>query len=245
MATWPGLCSVPAVPAIAPGCANYWPRIPGWSTPSTGTNSPFIWQCAKDIRRSFGFCYEADADPGQSRYTYNSWDKLLDIAQERAFDEIAALLSGTMQERFGFDPAFAPVVEATKARNIARVEELLTENSALIHAADTLGNGTLHWAALTRQNDLIDVLVDRGAALEASRADGQTPLLVALNGDYWYRPRDLPKKAPKDPWPVVRHLLERGAEYALSIACAAGDEPRVDAILAPVQVRPATVLGPS
>ena len=57
-------------------------------------------------------------------------------------------------------------------------------------------------------------------------------MLVALNGDYWYRPRDLPKKAPKDPWPVVRHLPERGAEYALSIACAAGDEPRVDAILA-------------
>ena len=118
---------------------------------------------------------EADADPGQSRYTYNSWDKLLDIAQERAFDEIVALLSGTMQKRFGFEPAFALVVEATKARNLARVEELLTENPAFIHAADALGNGTLHWAALTRQNDLIDVLVDRGAALEPAAPMARPP----------------------------------------------------------------------
>lgn len=47
---------------------------------------------------------------------------------------------------------------------------------------------------MTRQNDLVDFFVARSADLEARRADGQTPLLVALNGDYWYRSRDLPEE---------------------------------------------------
>ena len=102
-----------------------------------------------------------------------------------------------------------------------------------------LGNGPLHWAALTRQNELVDFFVAQGADLEARRADGQTPLLVSLNGDYWFRTRDLPAEAPRDPWVVTRHLLACGAEYALSIACAAGDGDRVDAVLAadPAQAR--------
>ena len=131
------------------------------------------------------------------------------------------------------------LAEAIKGRDRARVEAVLTGHPGFIHAADALGNGPLHWAALTRQNDLVDLFVARGADLEARRADGQTPLLVSLNGDYWYRTRNLPPEAPQDSWTVTRHLLACGAEYALSIACAAGDEDRVDAVLAadPAQAR--------
>jgi hypothetical protein len=32
------------------------------------------------------------ADPGQSRYTYNSWDKLLLCAKERGYHEVESLL---------------------------------------------------------------------------------------------------------------------------------------------------------
>lgn len=180
----------------------------------------------------------AGADPGQSRFTYNSWDKLLRLAQERGYQEIHRLLVAAMVARFRYDPAFAPLAEAIKAGDRAQVEALLGENPALIHAADALGNGPLHWAALTRQLELIDLFADRGAALEARRADGQTPLLVARNGDYWYR-GPLPAGAPPDRWVAIRHLLGRGAEYALSIACAAGDLARVEAILRaePAQAR--------
>ena len=126
-----------------------------------------------------------------------------------------------------------------RAGDLARVEAVLAEHPDFIRAADALGNGPLHWAALTRQNDLVDFFVARGADLEARRADGQTPLLVSLNGDYWFRTRDLPAEAPQDPWVITRHLLACGAEYALSIACAAGDGDRVDAVLAadPAQAR--------
>ena len=175
---------------------------------------------------------QAGADPGQSRYTGNSWDKLLAVAEERGCSEVQALLAAAMRERFGYDPGFAALAEAIKDRCRDRVEALLAGHPGFIRAADALGNGPLHWAALTRQNDLVDLLDSRGADLEARRADGQTPLLVSLNGDYWYRTRDLPPEAPQDSWTVTRHLLECGAEYALSIACAAGDEDRVDAVLA-------------
>ena len=95
------------------------------------------------------------------------------------------------------------LAEAIKGRDRARVEAVLAENPGFIHAADALGNGPLHWAALTRQNDLVDLFVARGADLEARRADGQTPLLVSLNGDYWYRTRNLPPEAPQDSWTVT------------------------------------------
>ncbi len=182
---------------------------------------------------------QAGADPGQSRYTYNSWDKLLDICEERGYSGVKALLEAEMRERFGYDPKFIALVEAIKSRDRTRVEAVLADQSELIHASDALGNGPLHWAALTRQIDLVDFFVARGADLEARRADGQTPLLVSLNGDYWFQSSDLPADAPQDTWIVTRHLLACGAEYALSIACAAGDEERVEAVLAsdPVQAR--------
>ena len=182
---------------------------------------------------------QAGADPGQSRYTYNSWDKLLAIAEERGYEEVQALLVAAMRERFGYDPGFVALAEAIKDRDRARVEALLAEHPNFIRAADALGNGPLHWAALTRQNELVDFFLAQGADLEACRADGQTPLLVSLNGDYWFRTRDLPAEAPQDPWVVTRHLLDCGAEYVLSIACAAGDVNRVDEVLAadPAQAR--------
>ena len=140
---------------------------------------------------------QAGADPGQSRYTYNSWDKLLAISEEREYGEVQALLAAAMRERFGYDPGFAALAGAIKGRDRDRVEAVPGEHPGFIRAADALGNGPLHWAALTRQNDLVDLFAARGAGLETRRADGQTPLLVSLNGDYWYRTRDLPEEAPQ------------------------------------------------
>ncbi len=41
---------------------------------------------------------QAGADPSQSRYTYNSWDKLLAIAEERVYGEVQALLVAAVRE---------------------------------------------------------------------------------------------------------------------------------------------------
>ena len=147
-----------------------------------------------------------------------------------------------MRERFGYDPAFEELADAIKSPVTRRRVEVGAGRPGQLdtRVRCALGNGPLHWAVITRQNDLVDIFVARGAGLEARRADGQTPLLVSLNGDYWFRSRDLPSEAPQDPWIVTRHLLACGAEYALSIACAAGDEERVEAkYWYPIRSRPA------
>ena len=114
---------------------------------------------------------------------------------------------------------------------MSRIDSLLEESPDLVRAADSLGNNALHWTALTRQLDLIDCFHELGADIDARRADGRTPLQVALDGDYWYRSRDLPQDAIDDPWVVVDHLLARGAQCDLTMACARGDLERVGEIL--------------
>ena len=44
------------------------------------------------------------ADPGESVYSYNSWDKLLLCSKERGYRQIESLLLRAMQRRFGSRP---------------------------------------------------------------------------------------------------------------------------------------------
>ncbi len=170
---------------------------------------------------------EAGADPGQSRYTYNSWDKLLAVAQERRHRAVKMLLEMAMTVRFGYDARFEVLADAIRHRDAERADALLVEAPELIHAADALGNSALHWAALTRNLELIDRFQEAGADIDARRADGRTPVLVAVDGDYWYnKVRDT--EGWPDAWEVARHLLARGACLDLSVASMMGN---VDAVL--------------
>ncbi len=46
-----------------------------------------------------GFLLDQGADPGQSPFTYNSWDKLLPCARERGLGQAESLLQRADQER--------------------------------------------------------------------------------------------------------------------------------------------------
>src|SRR6185295_12487623 len=128
------------------------------------------------------------ADPGQSRATYNSWDKLLLGARERGRRRIEAMLERAMKRRFNYNPDFEALKEAIIARNAAKIGAVLRRRPELARASDALGNNALHWSVITRQLGLIDRFVDLGTPIDAARADGQSPLLLAVNGaaDYWY-----------------------------------------------------------
>jgi len=178
------------------------------------------------------FLLDSGADPGQSRYTYHSWPKLLAIAEERGHGEVHALLVDALRERFGYAPEFETLVlPAIVARDRERVALLLREHPSLIQASDALGNTALHWAVMTRQLPLIDRFLEEGANLHAHRADGKTPLLLSLTGDYWYRDRNLPPGALQRREVLAGYLLAKGAEYSLPVACALGDGERVEEIL--------------
>jgi ankyrin repeat protein len=104
----------------------------------------------------------------------------------------------------------------------------------LARASDALGNNPLHWSVMTRQLALIDRFVNLGTPMEAQRADGQTPVLLAVNGatDYWFRTtRGRSHPSLRNTSVLVGNLLAHGATYSISVAAAVGDQERVEELV--------------
>jgi ankyrin repeat protein len=174
------------------------------------------------------------ADPGQSIYTYNSWDKLLGCARERGHGRIAALIERAMRRRFRYMPEFDAMKKAIITGDARRIGALLRRQPDLAGAADALGNTVLHWSVLTRQLELVRRFIEAGARIDAQRADGQTPVLLAVNGatDYWYREtRGRSHPSLRDTSVLVGSLLALGAAYTISVAAAVGDQRRVEELI--------------
>ena len=110
---------------------------------------------------------------------------------------------------------------------------VLRRHRELASASDALGNNPLHWSVITRQLGLIERFAELGTPLDARRADGQTPVLLAVNGaaDYWYRMRSGSHPSLRNTAVIVGSLLARGARYTISVAAAVGDQERVEELL--------------
>lgn len=174
------------------------------------------------------------ADPGQSIYTYDSWDKLLRNAQERGHRRIEALLTQAMQTKFNYSQDFDALREVIIARDTGKIDTVLRHQPQLALKSDALGNNAIHWSVITRQLELIKRFVELGTPIDAARADGQTPVLLAVNGaiDYWYRAtRGRSHPLLRNTSLIVGYLLALGANYGLSVAAAAGDQERTRQIL--------------
>jgi ankyrin repeat protein len=174
------------------------------------------------------------ADPGQSIYTYNSWDKLLHCARERRYHQIESLLQRAMHKRFNYTPDFDVLKESIIARDARKSVAVLRRHPDLTRASDALGNNALHWSVITRQLSLIERFVELGTPIDAERADGQTPVLLVVNGatDYWYRAtRGRSHPSLRNTSVLVGSLLALGAKYTISVAAAVGDQERVDELL--------------
>jgi ankyrin repeat protein len=177
---------------------------------------------------------DGGANPGESVYTYDSWHKLLAAARLRGDAKIESLLTRAMQKRFGYNPEFEPLKDAIISRDKRKIAAALRRRPDLVRASDALGNNALHWAVITRQLELLPKLVELGTPLDAERADGLTPLLLAVSGasDYWYRAtRARSHPTLRNTWVLVGSLLALGADYNISAATAAGDQERVEALL--------------
>jgi ankyrin repeat protein len=174
------------------------------------------------------------ADPGQSRFTYNSWDKLLLCAHERGHRQVESLLRRAMARRFNYTPDFDALKAAIIARDSRKIDAALRRRPNLVRSSDALGNNALHWSVITRQLGLIERFAALGTPIDARRADGQTPVLLAVNGatDYWYRAtRGRSHPSLRNTSVLVGSLLARGASYTISVAAAVGDQERVEQLL--------------
>jgi ankyrin repeat protein len=84
---------------------------------------------------------------------------------------------------------------------------------------------------MTRQIDIIDDLLARGADVNARRQDGALPIHLT-NGDYHYRGwRDVPEDVVTTPDDVYRHLVARGVNVDIGMAAVKGDLERVRELL--------------
>ena len=177
---------------------------------------------------------DGGADPGQSRYTYDSWDKLLLSAREKQYSEIESLLLQTMVQRFNYRPDFDVLQTAIISRDRNSIQTVIDQHPHLVTASDALGNNPLHWCVITRQLDWIKRFAELGTPVDALRADGHSPVLLAAAGatDYWYREtRGRSHPTLRDTSVLTGCLLSLGAEYTVSVAAAIGDQERIEHLI--------------
>ncbi len=156
---------------------------------------------------------------------------LFDVARERGYAEVLALLEAKVAEKHKIVPEGESLTAMIRGRDFDQVRATLDARPDLIDAADAFGSQPLHWAVMTRQMPLIDLLLQRGADIDAMRPDGARPLDLT-NGDYWYRGwQDVPREALRRHEVLIGYLLARGADYDISTAAQLGDLERVRTML--------------
>jgi len=173
------------------------------------------------------FLLERGADPLNLAVN----DTLLDIARDRMHVKMEKLLEAKLTSLHHASSEGEAVAEAIRAHDLPKVRSLLDARPELLHAGDAKSNQPIHWAVMTRQLDMIDELLQRGADINAPRQDGAHPIQLT-NGDYNYRGwRDVPRDWPTTPAQVLAHLQSRGAYLDISTACHIGDIARVKELL--------------
>jgi ankyrin repeat protein len=170
-------------------------------------------------------------DHGANPLPFAVQDTLLDICRDRGHAELLTLLQTHLERNHNASPKGEAVASAIRERDLEKIRSLLGASPELLHAGDERSNQPIHWAVMTRQLDVIDELLARGADINAARRDGARPIHVT-NGDYYYRGwRDVPEDWPISSAQVLEHLRARGAYCDLCTACHTGDLDRVRELL--------------
>lgn len=172
-------------------------------------------------------------DRGANALCFTVHNTHLDIARDRGYAGMEALLTRHLASVMNASEKGNAVTAAIRAYDSAEVRLLLDANPALLHMGDLSSSQPIHWAVMTRQLELIDELLARGADLNVPRASDQARPLHLTNGDYHYRGwRDVPEGATATSSEVLTHLLSKGALLDLNMACLLGDIDRVSQMLA-------------
>lgn len=168
------------------------------------------------------FLLEEHADASSYR-TYPFQDSLLTMAQDRGYREIVDLLVELAARRFPVVAGHAEFLDAVQRANVLRVRQMLTDSPGLAHASDDTGDTGLHRAAAIGHFELLTLLLDAGARVDAVRADGFRPIHCALSRG---------RKPALNAGAAAGILLARGAAYNIYLAAVFGDEAYVREALA-------------
>ena len=175
------------------------------------------------------FLLDSGSNPAFSNFNYSSWQSLLPLAEERHPAIFADLLKEAKQ-RFNYDPAYPPLWTAVNKGDEETINSLLAAHPDWVNISDEHGNRAIHWAVLSKRIPVIELLLNRGADINALRADLQSPLHCSLIGDYWFgKSNQVDPDTPSET--VTDFLLANNAEYEFSAAVAREDLPRVNEML--------------
>jgi ankyrin repeat protein len=159
--------------------------------------------------------------------------QLLLDARECGHRQVEGLVLRAMRKRFNYSPDFEELKEAIIARDSRKIGAVLRRQPNLAQASDAGGNNALHWSVITRQLGLIERFAALRTPIDAERADGQSPLLLAVNGgcNSYRAARDRSHPSVRNRFVMVGSLLARGAKYTISVAAAVGDQERIEQLL--------------
>ena len=189
--------------------------------------TPIYFAVRENQVEAAAFLLERGADPLSLAVN----DSLLDICRDRGYAEMEKLLETHLAHVHGASPKGETIAEAIRERDLAKVQRRLDVSPELLHAGDERGNQPIHWAVMTRQLDVIDELLSRGADINAARFDGARPIQLT-NGDYHFRGwRDVPQDWSTTPAQVLTHLRDHGAYVDICTAASIGDMERVKELL--------------
>jgi ankyrin repeat protein len=158
-------------------------------------------------------------------------DSLLEICRDRGYGELSSVLEARFARAFNASTRGEVAALAIREHDLPGLRRLLDAAPELLSVGDGRSNQPIHWAAMTRQVDVVDELLSRGADVDAARCDGARPIQLT-NGDYHFRGwRDVPPDWPTSPAQVLSHLRARGAYCDICTASHVGDLDRVRDLL--------------
>jgi ankyrin repeat protein len=166
-----------------------------------------------------------EAGAAESEWNGCDLDGLIEIAKDRSYEEIALLLDEVRRRRRPVAPLEDHPIHAFAERgDVEQVRDLLHGDATLLNRRDAGGRTPLHRAVKGSAHEVIALLLDRGADMNAT--DGKD--WQALDHAIWRRRAHSTASGAFD---TARLLLSRGATCDLTIAAALGDLPRVTALL--------------
>jgi len=186
--------------------------------------TPMLFAVQENQVEAASFLLSRGANPVSS----GTSDTLLTIANDRGHTEMAQLLEAAVTGGNSAIEGGEIIAGTIRLGDINAVKKLLIETPALVSAKDGSTNQPIHWATMTRQPEMIDLLLAYGADINAKRADGAIAVQL-INGDYGFR--GWMKDFAVTPMEVFTHLREKGAYIDICTACAIGDINRVKELL--------------
>ena len=140
---------------------------------------------------------------------------LIEMARERGHEQIAQMLERARDARgrVAAQPADHPIHREAMLGQIESVSARLDADASLVNLGSRAGLTPLHYAVLAGRQQLVTLLLDRGANIHA-RTPGD---LEAIDFAVWGE-----RRRPVNP-DIAPLLISRGATYDLSVASARGD----------------------